>query len=72
MEVVKGLTNLQLEILKLFRFNLSDQQIKEIRSLLSEYFAEKATQEMDQLWETNNWSNETIEEWAKEHLRTKY
>lgn len=72
MEAVKGLTNLQLELLKLFSFNLSDQQMKEIRVLLSQYFAEKATQEMDQLWESKNWSNETMVQWSKEHLRTKY
>ena len=72
MEAVKGLTNLQLELLKAFSFNLSDQQIKEIRGLLAKYFAEKATQEMDKLWESQNWTNETMEEWSKEHLRTKY
>ena len=72
MEAVKGLTNLQLELLKVFSFNLSDQQIKEIRGLLAKYFAEKATQEMDKLWESQNWTNETMEEWSKEHLRTKY
>ncbi|MCB9282655.1 MAG: hypothetical protein H6563_01160 [Lewinellaceae bacterium] len=72
MEAVKGLSNLQLELLKLFSFNLSDQQIKEVRVLLSRYFAEKATQEMDQLWEDQNWADETMEQWSKEHLRTKY
>ena len=72
MEAVKGLTNLQLELLKVFSFNLSDQQIKEIRGLLAKYFAEKATQEMDKLWESQDWTNETMEEWSKEHLRTKY
>ena len=72
MEAEKGLTNLQLELLKLFSFNLNDQQIKEIRVLLSRYFAEKVTQEMDQLWESKNWTNETMEQWSKEHLRTKY
>ena len=72
MEAVKGLTNLQLELLKVFSFNLSDQQLKEIRGLLAKYFAEKATQEMDKLWESQNWTNETMEEWSKEHLRTKY
>ena len=51
MEAFKGLSNLQLELLKLFSFKLSNQQIKEVRVLLSRYFAEKATQEMDQLWE---------------------
>lgn len=72
MEAVKGLTNLQLELLKLFRFNLSDQQIKEVRALLSKYFAEKAIQEMDKLWEEQGWSDKTMEEWSREHLRTKY
>ncbi|MFZ2897380.1 MAG: hypothetical protein WA004_02085 [Saprospiraceae bacterium] len=71
MEAAKGLTNLQLELLKLFRFNLSDQQIKEVRALLSKYFAEKATQEMDKLWEERGWSDETMEGWSREHLRTK-
>lgn len=66
MEAVKGLTNLQLELLKLFRFNLSDQQIKEVRALLSKYFAEKATLEMDKLWDEQGWSDETMEEWSRE------
>ena len=72
MNAVKGLTNLQLELLKVFSYNLSDQQISEIKALLSQYFAEKVTKEMDQLWEQQNWSDETMEKWSKEHLRTKY
>ena len=26
---------------------------------------------MDQLWEKNNWSEETVESWKSEHLRSK-
>jgi hypothetical protein len=40
--------------------------------LLSNYFAEKATEEMDRLWDENNWSEETMKEWSNEHLRTPY
>jgi hypothetical protein len=72
MEAAKGLTNLQLELLKVFSFDLSDQQIREIRSLLAKYFAEQATREMDKLWENEKWSDETMEKWSKEHMRTKY
>ncbi len=71
MATEKGLTNLQLELLKVFSYELNEQQLKEVRALLSRYFAEKATQEMDKLWEDQNWSDETMMQWSNEHLRSK-
>ena len=67
-----ALTNLQLEILQMFRYQLEEKQLLEIRDLLARYFADKATEEMDRLWEERGWSEETMEEWSKEHMRTKY
>lgn len=72
MEVTKQLSNLQLELLRVFNFELSEEQLKEIRALLADYFAEKVTSEMDALFEANEWGEEKIEEWSKEHMRTKY
>ncbi len=66
------LTNLQLELLKMFRFDLKEKQLIEIRRLLATYFSEQATDEMDKLWETNNWDADTMKKWAKEHTRTPY
>jgi len=71
MEAVKGLTNLQLELLKMFSIPLKEDQIKEIKALLSRYFADKATAEMDMLWDEKNWTDETMRAWAQEHIRTK-
>ncbi len=72
MESTRKLTNLQLELLKIFKFDIGDDQIKEIRTILAAYFAEKVTTEMDTLFESNKWGVEKIEEWSKEHMRTKY
>ena len=72
MEVPKQLSNLQLELLRVFNYELSEEQLKEIRALLADYFAEKVTSEMDALFEANDWGEEKIEEWSKEHMRTKY
>jgi len=66
------LTNLQLELLKVFSYQLNQQQLHDIKSLLAHYFAEQATKEMDNLWEENNWDNETMIDWTNEHLRTPY
>ncbi len=66
------LTNLQLELLKTFRYNLNETQLTEIREILAKYFAQKATSEMDKFWEETGWNDETIEKLSQEHLRTKY
>jgi len=65
------LTNLQLELLKLFQYDLDENQLRDIRQLLGKYFAETARTEMDKLWEKEGWSDETMEKWANEHLRKK-
>lgn len=67
-----SLTNLQLEILQLFRYELDEKQLLEIRDLLARYFADRATEEMDRLWEERGWTEDTMEEWSEEHMRTKY
>jgi hypothetical protein len=72
MQAAKRLTNLQLELLKIFSFEVSEEQLKEIKQLLVDYFAQKVTSDMDQLFEEQNWGQEKIEEWSKEHMRTKY
>ncbi|MFK7983265.1 MAG: hypothetical protein AB8G86_25010 [Saprospiraceae bacterium] len=64
-QINKPLTNLQLELLKIYSFNLADNQLLEIRDILANYFADKATKEMDKLWEENDWSAATMDEWLK-------
>lgn len=66
------LTNLQLELIKMFRFELKETQLLEIKRLLASYFSEQATSEMDTLWEANNWDADTMKHWANEHTRTSY
>lgn len=66
------LTNLQVELLQTFAYTLPEEQLVEIRQLLAQYFLDKADAEMDRLWQENDWSEETIEAWAKGHERTPY
>ena len=66
------MSNLQLELLKLYSTNIPEEQLLEIKRLLAAYFKEKIDEEMNQLWEKNNWSEDTISEWKQSHLRTPY
>lgn len=69
MNTSKRLTNLQLELIKLFSYNLSERQLMEVKDMLAKYFASKATEEMDKIWEDEGLNNETMEAWADEHMR---
>ncbi|MCI6234710.1 MAG: hypothetical protein MR627_06375 [Prevotella sp.] len=50
----------------------SDEQMKEIGNLLSDYFAKKAVEEADKLWDEEIIDCATIENWKNEHMRTAY
>lgn len=72
MAATQGLSNLQLELLKIFSFEISDDQLLEIKSLLVKYFADKVSTDIDNLFEEQGWGQDKIEEWAQEHMRTPY
>jgi len=71
MEQQTALNNLQLELLKLYSNGISEQQLFEIKLLLARYFAEKATDAMDKIWDEQDLTAETMIEWSHEHYRIK-
>ena len=62
----------QLELLKMFSADIPEKDWEAIRDLGKKYFAAKATEAMDKLFEENGWGDEKIEEWSKAHFRTPY
>ena len=64
-------SNMQLELLRLYSRNLSDEELGEIKQLLARYFAEKLSRRADQVWEEKGWTNETMEEFLHTKMRSK-
>ena len=64
--LAKPLTNLQFELLKFFQYEVKDEELLEIKRLLSDYFAKKAMDDMDNLWKEKRWSNETMDTWLND------
>jgi len=62
----------QPELLKMFSADIPEKDWEAIRDFAHQYFAAKATEEMDKLFEENGWGDEKIEEWSKAHFRTPY
>lgn len=66
------MSNLQLELLKLYATNIPEQQLLEIKRMLAAYFAELIDRGMTALWEEKQWDDSTIEKWKHERLRIPY
>ncbi len=65
-------TEAQLDLLKMFSHDVPDDTWKEIRHLISGYFAQKATEEMDGFLKEKGWGEHKLNEWGNEHMRTPY
>ena len=64
-----ALNNTQLEILKLFRNDQSEEELQEIRSLLVAYLADKVTTEADRAFQEKNYATSIFAKWKQEHFR---
>jgi 5-deoxy-D-glucuronate isomerase len=63
------LNDIQLEILKLFQQAQSEEDLKEIKSLLITYLADKVTRTADKAFDQKGHTASVFEKWKKEHFR---
>ena len=64
-----ALNNTQLEILKMFSNDQTEEELQEIRSLLIAYLANKVTFEADKAFDEKGYTEDVFENWKKEHFR---
>ena len=72
MQTQYALTNLQLELLKVFARQVSDDDVEAIKKMLANYFAEKAMNLADQTWDKNGWNDQDAHRMMNEHHRTRH
>ncbi len=65
------LSNMQVELLKIYSNHISDQQLFEIKMLLANYFAQKATEAMEKVWQEKGLTPQDMINWTNEHNRVK-
>jgi hypothetical protein len=64
-----ALNDVQLAILKLFQHDQSEEDLKEIKSLLVAYLSDKVTREADKGFEEKGYTSAVFEKWKNEHFR---
>jgi predicted metal-binding transcription factor (methanogenesis marker protein 9) len=56
------LTNVQLELLKAFSHDLSEQELMELKQVLAKFFAQRLIQEADKVWAEKNWTDQEVDQ----------
>lgn len=62
----------QLDMLRLFQNPMPEQDYVEIKRVIVKALAKNIDTEMELLEKEKGWTEQTYEDWGKEHLRTPY
>ena len=62
----------QLELLKMMSFFNTPESLQELKHVISNYFAQKADEEMSRLWADGTLTDEKVESFRHLHERTPY
>ena len=65
-------TPFQIEMLELVSRVSSEVEMQDIRRMLGQYFAKRAEDAIDRLWDDGVLNDSVMEEWKAEHMRTPY
>ena len=68
----KSFTPFQIEMLELVSRVSSEVEMQDIRRMLGQYFAKRAEDALDRLWDEGVLNDKVMEEWKSEHMRTPY
>jgi hypothetical protein len=60
------LSNIQLELLNLFSNSVSDADLKELRSLLKDFYAKKSIKLADEVWDGKKLTAHDMENWLND------
>ena len=68
----KPFSPFQIEMLEMISRVSSEVEMQDIRRMLGQYFAKRAEDAIDRLWDNGVLNEDVMEEWKKEHMRTPY
>ncbi len=67
--MTQSLTNAQLEILKAFSFHLEQDELRDFKNVIAQYFANRAIQAANQVWDEKGWTAEDVDKMLHTKMR---
>lgn len=67
--IKQPLTNVQLELLKMFSLQLNENDLMELKKTLVSFFAQRLILQADKTWEEKNWTDSDVDEMLNTKMR---
>ena len=61
------LSNVQLELLKLYSTDLNDKDLTDLKNQLAQFYANKSIENADKAWKKKKLSNNDMDNWLNEN-----
>jgi len=65
-ELKLPLSNIQIELMKLYSTNLSDNEMMELKNVLANFFGNKAIEKANQIWDERGLTNDDMDKWLNQ------
>ena len=65
-QLPQGLSNTQLELLKIFSYDLPEEELKDLKKFLINFFAQRIRKRTSEIWEERDYTSETMKKWLNE------
>jgi len=62
----KPLSNVQLELLKIYSTDITDEEVLEVKRLLAQHFAKKTIDAAEKVWQEKGLTNDIMDEWLND------
>lgn len=63
-------SNVQLELLKLFSYNLSEEELLELRKAITHLLGQRSIETANQRWDEQGWTDEDVDRLLHTKLRS--
>ncbi len=67
-QLPQSLSNTQLELLKIFSYDLPEEELKDLKKVLINFFAQRIRKRTSQIWEERQYTSETMNKWLNEEI----
>lgn len=68
----RHLNKAQIEVLDALATLKSEEEIRELKLVISHFFAKRAENALEELWEKGEWNQEKLDSFENAHYRTPY
>lgn len=65
--VKQPLSNIQVELMKIYSTNLSEIELKDLKSLLALFYAKKSILYANKIWKEKKLTNRMMDKWLNEN-----